>query len=138
MSRATTDGVLLLDCLGRTDHGLDGPHTHECYITREQEDRRNQEWLDSRRFKNSPLMTNTDVKARFLAEALANFDGSGIDFAQYDVEIEADPDELDVLIIAVVWTHKTTGFQIMLDNIWFDEETGGITQCGSNYGRLTL
>jgi hypothetical protein len=71
--------------------------------------------------------------ARLVREARKHFDGFGIDFSQYGEPVVILHDKI---IAQVEWTHKTSQRQIRLLEVWFDERTGAILQCGQNYGDL--
>lgn len=70
---------------------------------------------------------------RLMREARKHFDGLGIDFDQYD---EGKAIFHDMIVAQVEWTHKISGRQLKLLEIWFDRKTGAINQCGQNYGDI--
>jgi hypothetical protein len=73
---------------------------------------------------------------RIIREAKRDFlDGFGIDWSLYD---EPSITFYDMLTCQIEWTHKTSGKQVHLTQIFFDKKTGRIDQAGSNYGNLTL
>lgn len=62
-------------------------------------------------------------------------DGFGIDWTQYG---EPEATFHDMMTCQLEWTHKTSGRQVVLTYIWWDDRTGAILQAGTQYGSLTL
>lgn len=73
--------------------------------------------------------------ARLVREARDMLEGYGLDFAQLDGPAFVFH---EMTTATATWTHKTSGQEVALSEIWFNQKTGAIHQCGSNYGRLSL
>ena len=73
------------------------------------------------------------VTQRIIKEAYEFFDGYGIDFTQYGKpELHLDLGENSYAPGYIVWTHKTSGNELILSSIWVDRKTGEIKQAGSH------
>lgn len=72
---------------------------------------------------------------RMAREAQQALQGYGLDFTQLDGPVFCF---YSMLTATATWTHKRTEQEVELSNIYFDRDTGEISQCGNNYGSLSL
>lgn len=86
--------------------------------------------------KASPGRLMPHVLARILADAKkAVDDRGGIDWSQYG-EPQAIFD--DMITCQVEWTNTRTGNKLRLNRIHWDDATGEIVQCGTEYGDFNV
>lgn len=68
--------------------------------------------------------------------AKRRLDGYGIPWQNYNAgEINHKEDDF---LGQVIFTHKESGRQIVVGQVWYEATTGEILRVGSNYGCLTL
>jgi hypothetical protein len=100
-------------------------------------------------------------QARLIRDARACLDGFGVDWSLYgephieglpgnptrvtnvrglgETQYHATTETDDGIVLAIVWTRKDNpDVQIELGQVWWNDDTGEILQCGSNYGRLVM
>lgn len=86
--------------------------------------------------KASPGRLMPQVLARILSDAKkAVDDRGGIDWSQYG-EPKAIFD--DMITCQVEWTNTRTGNKLRLNRIHWDDATGEIVQCGTEYGDFNV
>lgn len=86
--------------------------------------------------KRAPGRLMPHVLARILADAKKEVDDrGGVDWSQYG-EPQAVFD--DMMTCQVEWTHTRTGNKLRLNRIHWDNATGEIVQCGTEYGDFNV
>lgn len=82
--------------------------------------------------KRAPGRLMPEVLARILSDAKQQVDDrGGVDWSQY-----GEPSAIfdDMTTATVEWTHARTGNKLRLNRIHWDDDTGAIVQCGTQYG----
>ena len=74
-------------------------------------------------------------KGEVLHEVVKYSSGSPSQKSQHITTFKREP---SCVTVCVVFTNKRTKAQIVVHNIYYNEETGEILQCGRNYGNLCL
>lgn len=94
------------------------------------------QWMGvSQRFMLKPAPGKLSMRAvrRLLQAARQEMEGFGIDFSQYHPPTAVFQ---DMLVADVIWVHRESQCELKLTGIYFDERTGEILQCGTQYGAL--
>lgn len=79
---------------------------------------------------------DSTTRKKLRLNAKAELEGYGIPWEEYSAgEIRHNDDDF---LGAITYTHKKSGRQIVVGQIWYDNKTAEILQVGSNYGCLTL